>query len=401
MWFAFNAEAIHNVTAFYPYDFCALMDPCPPPFSLTPSALECALRLTDNGPISVNNGLLFRQLFAQSLVRNSTCECLSVPTHCSDMSGCLVNSSTLAPTALVDIYLLPPATSNPVTPTSLVIIPVFKPSTLVAPPVSMCLLTATGEKNVDFVLNESGLSFPASDVIAPAPVPLLTYFKNYTAESLRHAGRLALHLSPKDSLMPTPGRLQRRSGEIGVLPRRGATGSVPYARLYGNASTGSVAVTDLPSLVDRTPCGLRGCSVYTAADYVLVRSEGTCYATALLPGGAPAVPVVLWWNGVDDNLGAPTAPADGQSWSDVDTECWVYVSQNTDSTLLPLELWHSAKFAEYWTLADPASRAEAISEGYVRVSTLGFVEPATGLERGGDPDPATVASWAYVLRVDW
>lgn len=164
---------------------------------------------------------------------------------------------------------------------------------------------------------------------------------------------------------------------------------------------------DDPSLVDRAPCasGLRGCSVYTTADYVLVRSEGTCYATSLLPGGAPATPVVLWYNGsgYDDNLGAAMAPSDGQTWRDIDTECWAYAAQNADGTLLPLELWHSSnlKFNEYWTLADPASRAEAVAEGYEMVSTVGYVEAASGPARFDDPDPATVASWAYVLRVDW
>ncbi len=78
--------------------------------------------------------------------------------------------------------------------------------------------------------------------------------------------------------------------------------------------------------------------MYTTAGYSFVRNEGVCYATSLLPGGAKAVPVNLFYNGADDNLGAPTAPSDGQQWQDVDIECWAYA--DAGETRLPLELWY-------------------------------------------------------------
>jgi hypothetical protein len=69
---------------------------------------------------------------------------------------------------------------------------------------------------------------------------------------------------------------------------------------------------------------------------------------------------------------------------------------------LHCQVWHSAALQEYWTLADPASQAEAAAQGYTLVHVAGYVDPAPP---GGVLTPAqeaaTVASAAYVLRVDW
>jgi hypothetical protein len=159
--------------------------------------------------------------------------------------------------------------------------------------------------------------------------------------------------------------------------------------LYVGVAGHAVALTPAPASV---------CSVYTGAGYVFVRNEGVCYATSVLPGGAAAVPVTLWYNGADDNLGAPAAPSDGQGWQDVDLECWAYAAAG--GSRLPLELWHNSELSEYWTLADPTSRAEAVAAGYTLLSTLGYVDSAP-TATAATPDPATVASWAQVLRIDW
>ena len=90
-------------------------------------------------------------------------------------------------------------------------------------------------------------------------------------------------------------------------------------------------------------------------------------------------------------MGAPTAPADGQAWSAIDTECFAYAADGAGR--LPLEVWHSAALGDYWTLASAASRALATQLGYVRVASVGFID-ATAQE-------PTVEAYAYVLRIDW
>ena len=67
-----------------------------------------------------------------------------------------------------------------------------------------------------------------------------------------------------------------------------------------------------------------------------------------------------------------------------------------------LQVWHSAALQEYWTLADPASVMEAEALGYVLVHTVGYVDPAPPSGTlSPDQVAASVASAAYVLRVDW
>ncbi len=66
------------------------------------------------------------------------------------------------------------------------------------------------------------------------------------------------------------------------------------------------------------------------------------------------------------------------------------------------QVWHSASLQEYWTLASPASQAEAKALGYTLVSTVGYIDP---VPPGGALTPAqraaAVAGYTYVLQVDW
>ena len=60
---------------------------------------------------------------------------------------------------------------------------------------------------------------------------------------------------------------------------------------------------------------------------VAARFEGVCYASAPLPGDAPAVALQLLHNNApnaEDNMGDVTAPSDGHTWQDVDVECFIY-----------------------------------------------------------------------------
>jgi hypothetical protein len=121
---------------------------------------------------------------------------------------------------------------------------------------------------------------------------------------------------------------------------------------------------------DHAPCATRDCSVYLNADFVEVFTEGTC----VLPGhpntGEEMVNVKLFFSALD-NMGAPSPPGDGQGWAAYDLECLAFA--NSASGRWPLEVWHSALRNEYWTLANPASRANATAEGYTLVSSIGFV----------------------------
>ena len=129
-----------------------------------------------------------------------------------------------------------------------------------------------------------------------------------------------------------------------------------------------------PGHWDHAPCATRDCNVYSGAGYEAVFTEGTC----LRPGekaAEPLVNVTLFYT-TEDNMGAPAAPADGQSWGDYDLECLAFA--NNAAGRWPLEVWHSAARAEYWTLASPASRANATAEGYTLYASIGFVTADSG-----------------------
>lgn len=141
------------------------------------------------------------------------------------------------------------------------------------------------------------------------------------------------------------------------------------------------------SAYDHAPCATRDCSVYVTDQYELTSVEGSC----IRPGqsvGEPTVNVNLFFNGALDNMGAPTAPNDGQAWGNVDLECLAYVNNAPDRW--PLEVWRNQAKGDYWTLANPVSRATATAEGYTLVSSIGFVSnnvsPPSGLS---------------VLRIEW
>lgn len=217
------------------------------------------------------------------------------------------------------------------------LLPPYKPSTLAAPPVAIRRLSPGGAVTLQWQLTESGLYVNVSDLPVPLPshVPLSTYFKRYS-----------------------------------------------------------------PTTVDRAPCGAgRPCSVYTDAGYNLAGVEGYCLSAAP-PGGSggadPVAPLRLLFNGGTDNLGSLAPPSDGQTWQDVDTECWVWTTAGTGDGRVPLELWRSDAVHDYWTLASEASRAAATAAGYTRVATVGWVEATQP-----PPPPPDVESFAYVLRLEW
>jgi alpha-L-fucosidase len=138
---------------------------------------------------------------------------------------------------------------------------------------------------------------------------------------------------------------------------------------------------------DHAPCATRDCSVYSQDDYIATTIEGSCIRPGQSPGEA-TINIQLFYNGVLDNMGSPTAPNDGQSWSDYDLECLAYT--NNGPNRWPLEVWHNQARADYWTLANPISRANATAEGYTLYSSIGFVS--------NDISPPSGLS---VLRIEW
>lgn len=143
------------------------------------------------------------------------------------------------------------------------------------------------------------------------------------------------------------------------------------------------------SIADNAPCATRDCSVYTAANYSYAHSEGFCLRAPSL--SEPTVAATLYFNGNTDNMAA-AAPPQASGWQVVDTECYAYVASAPGRWAL--EVWYNAALSDYWTLASPASRAQASGSGYSFVSTVGYV-----LQDGGGAQNATVASWGYVLKV--
>jgi alpha-L-fucosidase len=378
LWMAYNGESIYNTSAAFPYEYHPSGD--------------------------VPQQALLGQFFVNSLVRPST-----YITFLEDQG-------------------------NTITPDSRVIVPFLKPSTLSALPVAVSKLTAAGVVPLtDYVFDETGLNFNASDILVAAPVLLGTYRHNYSAvddavavrrrngrkeewpqvwwkraSGGRNATSSASAFVDGSGAGRVQGRAQGRGGRsststgpsLGPILHKQATGSATLSRTLLSdvqARTASSAV------VDNAPCATRGCSVYTSAGYSLVRNEGVCYRSSLLPNNEAAVPVNLFYNNADDNMGATASPSDGQTWQNVDLECWAYAGPgDTPGARQPLEVWHSATLNDYWTLADPASRAEAQALGYAKVSTVGYVETAPSSGQLPPQDLALgVASWGYVVRLDW
>lgn len=381
LWMSYNAESIHNTSVMFPYEYF-------------------------HGPLEGDDGLLFTQYFTQSLIRNSSY------VYLVDDRGASITSS------------------------SDVIIPMLKPSVLASLPVNISILTAGGAVTLlpsQYTIDEMGLSIPASLILQPAPVLLRTYFCNFSNPTdVSCAGqRFKRKVADgwprawwkKNSTAATAsgsaasaagavsatGRVSSATKQFGAGKRRGATGSNSIdrlaAQLQASADADDRAVDASASAVyeDNAPVGTRPSSVYTAAGYKLVRPEGVCYASSLLPGGEAAVQLNLFYNGQYDNMAAPSPPVDGQSWQLVDSECWVYATAGSQpGARYPVEVWHSAAVNDYWTLADPASRSTAQSLGYTLVQSIGFVDQTPP---GGQLTPAqqeaAAAAYAYVLRLDW
>jgi alpha-L-fucosidase len=206
----------------------------------------------------------------------------------------------------------------------------YKPATLKSAPLAVRRLTAEGPVTLQWTIDDSGVRVNVSGILPPASGPA-----SFTT----------------------------------------------FLKVY-NASS-----------VDRAPCATRDCSVYTSDAYVSEGVEGSCPVSAPANGEA-TVPIKLYYNGGTDNAGALAAPADGQTWEEVDTECLTYV--NDGAGRVPLELWRNAALGDYWTLASSASRATAVAAGYTKVAALGYLDGSVPA-----PSPAMVESYAYVLRLEW
>jgi len=73
----------------------------------------------------------------------------------------------------------------------------------------------------------------------------------------------------------------------------------------------------------------------------------------------------------------------------VDIECLAYAGDGPGRW--PLEVWHNPGVQDYWTLASPASRANATAAGYTKYASIGFVSD--------DVTPPLDA--LNVLRIEW
>lgn len=160
---------------------------------------------------------------------------------------------------------------------------------------------------------------------------------------------------------------------------------IPLRTLYKSYS---------PSQVDNAPCGSRDCSVYTSDGYTFAGMEGGCLSPAgAAAAGEPTVPLTLFYNGNLDNVASPSPPQDGQQWQTVDSECAAFAGEGSGGDRWPLELWHSKSLQDWWTVGSPASRAQAVSLGYTKNQTIGWLANSV-------PVPS-VEAYAYVLRVEW
>lgn len=347
-WMSYNSEAIYNTTASFPYEYY-------------------------NGPLDGDNGLTLTQYFTASLLQDTT------------------------------YVFLVDSGSATISANSSIIVPTYKPSVLSSVPQAVSLLTSTGAKALTYTLNETGLVIPASEVLQPAPVLLGTYFYNYSAHNDEDEGSQGVRRWSERVSPAWPREWwEEQKGKSSGVDAGQATGSrsaqrKKYGHLYG------VPKLTTPVHVDNAPCATRACSVYTAAGYVLTNAEGVCYRSSLLPGGEPAVQLQLWYNNALDNMGSPLAPVDGQTWQDVDAECWLYAGPgSTPGARLPVEVWHNAALGDYWTLASAPSRASAQAQGYTLYASLGYMDPvhASGQLTDRQVQDAT-ADYAYVLRLDW
>ena len=101
-----------------------------------------------------------------------------------------------------------------------------------------------------------------------------------------------------------------------------------------------------------------------------------------------------------DNVGALAAPADGQQWSVVDSECFAYADSGAGR--LSLDIYVDIARSDYWLLASAASRAAAEARGYSLYAHVGFVDPApAGGRLSAAQQALEVASYAYAVRVDF
>lgn len=121
---------------------------------------------------------------------------------------------------------------------------------------------------------------------------------------------------------------------------------------------------------DTAPCALRSdstCSIYTDDGYVLVRAEGTCYATQ--QPGTVALPLIFSADVMDNALSNSSwVPA---GYSVIDTECFGYPTQQPGT--IPVDAYYNGK--DFWMLASDASRAEAQARGYVMQGTVAHILP--------------------------
>lgn len=361
-WFSFNSDAVYNTTATWPYEYF-------------------------HGPLEGDSSLPLTQYFVSSNSLNST------------------------------YVFLVDDRSFPIQPSTSIILPHFKPSLLQTLPTAISKFTPTGLVPLGpYTLDETGITFNASQIYVPGPVLLGTYRHNYSSTDINMVNARNARRSHWPQTWWKVGKNSSNHQEIdissqGNTKRKSSSSTSPFVAggsLKGATGSNSLNIRrltrerniDAAAVIDNAPCATRGCSVYTSAGYTFIRSEGICYRSSLLPNNEPSAPISLYYNNQDDNAGSINTINDGQNWSDVDLECWIYVNNGTNR--LPLELWHSTNYQEYWTLSDPQSRAEAQAMGYTLVTTLGYVDPTPpGGVLPPDAQAATASSWAYTLRIDW
>jgi len=166
-------------------------------------------------------------------------------------------------------------------------------------------------------------------------------------------------------------------------------GGGPCLSDFVSPATYFVKISD--TLWDHALCADTGrpCSVYSQDyGYVAEFAEGACVSPGWVAqeGEEPLVNISDYWSqGGFDNMAAVTGspPVDGQTWVNIDLECLAYA--NDGPGRWALEIWRSAERSDYWTLASPASRANATAENYTLVSRIGFVLAAPPGGRAGSP----------------
>lgn len=194
------------------------------------------------------------------------------------------------------------------------LLPCYKPSTLLASPLAVTRLISTGPPLiVPWTLTSSGLSVLVGDLI-PLTIPLTTYFRSYNSNFVDNAP-----CGSRDCSIYTSDSYVKKSIEGSCLTSAGVTAAT------------------------------------SASD--------------------PTVPLYLFYNNNMDNVAGPVPPADGQNWQNIDLECAAYTSDGPNR--IPLELWHSALLNDWWTLSSDVSRSAAIQSGYVKNATIGYLLATT------------------------